>query len=224
MSSSFIIAIDGPAASGKGTLARALSEKLGFGYMDTGALYRAVAYEVLEAGGNPESEGDAVQGAQRFTDRLKVESDILGHAGLRSESVAQAASQVASVSEVRDLLLQAQRSFAKDPGRGLKGAILDGRDIGTVVCPEAQIKIFITADLAVRAERRMKELQFRGIPVTYEAVLKDMRKRDVRDKNRNTAPLKPAEDAVVIDTSALTEQDIQKQVLDIIQEQFQVAH
>lgn len=197
-----IIAIDGPAASGKGTLARGLAEALNFAHMDTGALYRAVAFEVLEMGGDPEREDDALKGVVRLQENLK-EGKPLDNPDLRLDEVGSAASKVATLQKVREALVGVQRDFARAPGEGRDGAVLDGRDIGTVICPEAGLKLYITADDAVRAERRMKELQLKGLDVTYKAVLEDMRARDARDTAREAAPLKPAADAVIIDSSDL---------------------
>lgn len=203
-----IIAIDGPAASGKGTLARSLALALGFSYMDTGALYRAVAFETLEAGFNPAQDVQAVKGCEILGKKLKKIariSDILENHILRSDEIAQAASQVATFPGVRNRLIEIQRNFAIYPPKGTMGAVLDGRDIGTVICPDAGLKLYVTADLEIRAQRRMKELHSKGIRATYEAVLEDMRARDARDSSRKAAPLKPAEDAIVIDSSNLSE-------------------
>jgi len=199
-----IIAIDGPAASGKGTLARALAEALGFAHMDTGALYRAVGYEVLQAGGNPEALADALNGCKALAEKLAGGTEALSNPDLRREECGNAASRVAAIQPVRDALLDVQRNFAANPGEGYKGAVLDGRDVGTVICPDAPLKLYITASDEIRAIRRMKELQFKGISVTKSAVLEDMRARDARDKARKAAPLKAADDAIVLDTSDMT--------------------
>jgi len=197
-----IIAIDGPAASGKGTLSRGLATALNFAHMDTGALYRAVAFEVLQAGDNPENESGALMGVARLQTKLK-DSKPLDNPDLRLDEVGSAASKVAVIQKVRDALVDVQRDFAHSPGSDWIGAILDGRDIGTVICPDAKLKLYITADDKVRAERRMKELQLKGLDVTYKAVLEDMRARDARDTAREAAPLRPAADAVIIDGSDL---------------------
>ncbi|MCF8496795.1 MAG: (d)CMP kinase [Alphaproteobacteria bacterium] len=218
-----IIAIDGPAAAGKGTLARALADALGFAFMDTGALYRATAFEVLQAGGDPAAETDALAGALSLTRKAVLAenlSDILENPEFRSDSVAQAASKVAASPAVRAALLDFQRAFAARPGPGFKGAVLDGRDIGTVVCPQADLKIFVTASAEIRAQRRTKELQSRGMPATYEAVLKDMRERDVRDASRSAAPLKPADDAVTVDTSQLAPRETLEKALALVKERL----
>lgn len=197
-----IIAIDGPAASGKGTLARTLAARLGFAHMDTGALYRAVALEVLHEGGDPAHEASAVAAAKTFSARPNL-MELLASEALRSDVIAGAASQVAAFGGVREALLSLQRNFASNPPAWAKGAVLDGRDIGTRICPEAPLKLFITARDEIRAQRRRKELHSKGILVTYEAVLEDMRARDARDQSRKAAPLKPAPDAFVIDSSDL---------------------
>lgn len=198
-----IIAIDGPAASGKGTLSRSLASYFGYAHLDTGALYRAVGFEVLKSGGDPATERDAVEGCTKFVQKLKVDPNVLENGALREDTIAVAASKVAACIAVREMLVQAQRDFADNPPNGALGAVLDGRDIGTVICPHAKVKLYVTAAVEIRAERRMKELHSKGISVTYEAVLEDMRARDARDSGRSAAPLKPAEDAIVIDSSHL---------------------
>ena len=192
-----IIAIDGPAAAGKGTLARRLAEHLELAYLDTGALYRAVGVNVLACGGNPESEADALSAVRT------LDSKRLSDAALRTEAAGSAASKVAAIPSVRTALLDFQRNFAAHPPEGRKGAVLDGRDIGTVVCPDADHKLFITASLEKRVERRFKELREKGLEIIEEQVWQDMRERDARDSNRKAAPLTAAEDAIVIDTSDL---------------------
>ena len=185
-----IIAVDGPAASGKGTIARALARHYGLPHLDTGLLYRAVGIAVLRAGGDPADEDDAFR-ACGFDDAL------LGDPGLKSEAAARAASIVSAHPAVRAALLDRQRTFAHTP----PGAVLDGRDIGTVITPEAQAKLFVTASPAVRARRRFDELIGHGLTVTYDHVLSDIRARDARDSGRGIAPLRQAEDAVLLDTS-----------------------
>ena len=194
---SFVVAVDGPAAAGKGTLARRLAEALDLAYLDTGSLYRAVGVAVIEAGGDP-ADRDAASTAARSLD-----ADRLGDPALRSDEAAQAASKIAAIPEVRAALLDFQRDFASRPPTGKKGAVLDGRDIGTVVCPDAAVKLFITADVEARADRRLKELRERGIDAIESAVLQDMKERDARDQARATAPLVPAEDACILDTTDL---------------------
>ncbi|MFP4098840.1 MAG: (d)CMP kinase [Alphaproteobacteria bacterium] len=205
-----VIAIDGPTASGKGTLARRLAQALGYAHMDTGALYRAVGLQVLRAGGDPSCEEDALAGCKALAEDLSVLSDP----ALREEASGEAASKAAVFQSVRDFLLHMQRDFARNPGQGYKGAVLDGRDVGTVICPDALLKLYITASDEIRAQRRMKELHSKGINVTKGAVLEDMRARDARDKAREAAPLRIADDAVVIDTSALDADQVFETALD----------
>ncbi len=218
-----IIAIDGPAASGKGTLARRLAKALGYAYMDTGALYRAVGFEVLQAAGrDPENEADALAGCVALAAKLggAIGTLALANPELRSEECGDAASKVAAIQSVRDALLDIQRDFAANPGEGYKGAVLDGRDVGTIVCPNAPLKLYITASLEIRAERRMKELQLKGKLVTKGAVLEDMRARDARDKARAAAPLRAAEDAIVIDTSELNADQVLETALEYAKKAF----
>lgn len=203
-----IIAIDGTAASGKGTLARRLAAHLGLPHLDTGALYRACALHLVEAGGDPADEVAAVAAAAR------VRPEDADNPALRTDSVAQAASRVSAYPGVRAALLAFQRDFAGQPG----GAVLDGRDIGTVVCPDADAKIFVTAEVAVRARRRYEELQARGETAIYGAVLEDMKARDERDTTRAAAPLRPADDALVLDTSGLTPDQVVDRALAHIRE------
>ncbi|HYL31892.1 MAG TPA: (d)CMP kinase [Stellaceae bacterium] len=188
-----IIAVDGPAASGKGTLARRLAEHFGLNHLDTGSLYRAVAFRALAAGADPADPDAAVAAARR------IDARDLADPRLRDDKVAQAASVVAAIPGVRMALLDFQRDFAR---RG-PGAVLDGRDIGTVVCPDADAKIFLTATVEARALRRFKELQAAGGPAIYERVLQDMMLRDARDRERRTAPLQRASGAFELDTTAL---------------------
>ena len=188
-----IVAVDGPAASGKGTIARALARHFGLPHLDTGLLYRAVALNLLRWDGDPESEF----GALRACDFSQVD---FADPELKSEAVGGIASRISAYAGVRAALLQRQRDFAAQPG----GAVLDGRDIGTVIAPEAQAKLFVTASPEVRARRRHEELQRLGRPSHYEDVLIDIRARDARDSNRATAPLARAPDAHLLDTSALT--------------------
>lgn len=184
---SFTVAIDGPAAAGKGTISKAVAAKLGFAHLDTGLLYRAVGAKTLTG-------ADAVAAA------LALQPEDLDGTDLRTPEVAQAASKVAVIPEVRAALVDFQRAFARRAG----GAVLDGRDIGTVICPEAEVKLFVTASAEVRAERRYLELEAKGMGVTREEVLADVKARDDRDMNRAEAPMKPAGDAVLIDTSSLS--------------------
>jgi cytidylate kinase len=188
----FVIAVDGPAASGKGTIARALARHYGLPHMDTGLLYRAVALKLWRWGGDPAIEFEAL----RACDDLGFDPD---DQELRSEPVSRIASKVSSYASVRDALLQRQRDFASQEG----GALLDGRDIGTIIVPNADAKLFVTASAEVRAQRRVRELLERGMPGHYEDVLLDIRARDERDANREFAPLRQAEDADLLDTSEL---------------------
>ena len=186
----FTVAIDGPAAAGKGTISKAIAARFGLAHLDTGLLYRAVGARTLRGFG-------AVEAAE------KLQPDDLQASNLRTAEVAQAASRVAVIAEVRSALTQFQRDFARREG----GAVLDGRDIGTVICPEAEVKLFVTASAEVRAQRRFAELQNGGSETTYEQVLADVKARDERDMNRAEAPLKPAADALLIDTSTLSIED-----------------
>lgn len=191
-----IIAIDGPAAAGKGTLARRLAAELGYDYLDTGLIYRAVGMNLVRAGLDPADVAKAEAAAKA------LKPADLAAADLRHDEAAQAASKVAVIPGVRSALLDFQRLFAAQPPGG-RGAVLDGRDIGTVVCPQAPIKLFVTASLEKRAERRLKELLDRGLTAIPSTVLADMRERDERDSKRAVAPLIPADDAFVLDTSEL---------------------
>ena len=192
-----VIAIDGPAAAGKGTLARRLADHLGYAYLDTGLLYRAVGMRTIEAGGDPCDSVAATAAAEDLAVGELARSD------LRSDVAAKAASQVAATASVRRALLAFQRQFAENPPEGAAGAVLDGRDIGTVVCPRADLKLFVTASPEVRAARRLKELRERGSEAIDTRVLREMRERDARDSARIAAPLAPASDAIVIDTTGL---------------------
>ena len=196
-SRSFVVAIDGPAGSGKGTLARRLAARFGFAHLDTGALYRATALLVLDEIGDP-ADPNAAEAAAR-----RVDLQLLGNPGLRSDRIAAAASVVAAIPKVRQALLGLQREFAANPPPPARGAVLDGRDIGTVVWPQAEVKLFITAGTDVRAARRVQELRDQGSAAIYESVLQDLNERDARDSGRRTAPLAAAPDAEVIDTTAL---------------------
>jgi cytidylate kinase len=192
-----IIAIDGPAAAGKGTLARRLARHLGYDFLDTGSLYRGVGLQVLRAGGDPANLAAAKAAAESLDLALLADPD------LRGETAAKAASLVAAQPAVRAALLDFQRNFANRPPSG-KGAVLDGRDLGTAVGPDARVKLIITASLEARAQRRLAALQAAGRAALWEAVLQDLQARDARDSKRDVAPLKPAADAVVIDTTSLS--------------------
>ncbi|SDD39349.1 (d)CMP kinase [Ruegeria marina] len=183
---SFTVAIDGPAAAGKGTISKGVAARFGFAHLDTGLLYRAVGRRMLD-GETPEAAA------------LALTAEDLDRPDLRTAEVAQAASKVAAIPAVRAALVDFQRAFARRAG----GAVLDGRDIGTVICPEAEVKLFVTASAEVRAERRYLELAAKGSRMTREEVLADVKERDARDAERAAAPMKPAKDAVMFDTSAL---------------------
>ena len=188
----FVIAVDGPAASGKGTIAKALARHYGLPHMDTGLLYRAVALKLWRWGGDPANEFEAL----RACDDLGFDPE---DGELRSEPVSRIASRISSYASVRNALLERQREFAAQEG----GAVLDGRDIGTIIAPDADAKLFVTASAEVRAQRRVRELLERGMPGHYDDVLLDIRVRDERDTNREIAPLRQAEDADLLDTSEL---------------------
>lgn len=198
----FIVAIDGPAASGKGTLARRLAGHFGLAHLDTGRLYRATALRLLTAGSDPADPRAAAAAARR------VAAADLADPRLAGERVAAIASVVAALPEVRAALLAFQRDFAAAPpslaaGAPARGAVLDGRDIGSFVCPSAAVKFFVAASPEERARRRVEELRGRGAPAIYQTVLQDLKERDARDSLRRSAPLAAAPDAIVIDTTAL---------------------
>lgn len=187
-----IIAVDGPTASGKGTIARALAAHFGLPHLDTGLLYRAVGRQVALNGGDPDDAADALAACD-FPEAL------LADPVLREEGTGALASRVSIHPAVRAALFERQRAFASQPG----GAVLDGRDIGTVIAPDADVKLFVTASVAARAERRWREMVARGIDVTLDAIADDLAARDARDSARATAPLRPAADALLLDTSTL---------------------
>lgn len=202
-----IIAIDGPAAAGKGTLSRKLAEHFNLPHLDTGLIYRAVGHALLQVDLPLDNEDLAAEVASN------IDFSQLDRKALSVHEIGEAASKVAVMPKVREILLQAQRDFAA------KGAVLDGRDIGTVVCPNADIKLFVTASPEIRAKRRFDEMIERGRTlddVTYEAVLADLKKRDERDMNRKDAPLKPAQDAHLIDTSKMDIETAFNTVLDLV--------
>src|SRR3954449_2680807 len=197
-----VIAVDGPAASGKGTIARALAEHFALPHMDTGLLYRAVALNLWRWGGDPASEFEALRAA----DMLSIDPS---DEELRREPVSRIASFISAYPSLRTALLKRQQDFAQQPG----GAVLDGRDIGTVIAPAADVKLFVTASPEVRAQRRVRELLERGMPAHYDDVLSDIRSRDARDSSRDVAPLKQAPDAMLLDT---TELDIDQAIAEAI--------
>jgi cytidylate kinase len=204
-----VIAVDGPAASGKGTIARALAGHFGLPHMDTGMLYRQVALNLWRWGGDPSSEFEAL----RACHELGVDHD---DPELRSEPVSRIASAVSAYAGVRAALLERQQDFAGQAG----GAVLDGRDIGTVIAPHADVKLFVTASPEVRAKRRMGELLSRGMPSRYDDVLLDIRTRDERDSHRDIAPLKPADDAITLDTTDLNAEQAIAEAIRLIEERM----
>lgn len=208
----FVIAVDGPAASGKGTIARALAQHYGLPHMDTGLLYRAVALKLWRWGGDASNEFEAL----RACDDLGFDPS---DEELRSEPVSRIASKVSSYSSVRDALLERQRDFAAQEG----GAVLDGRDIGTVIAPDADAKLFVTASPEVRAQRRVRELLERGMPGHYDDVLLDIRARDERDATRDVAPLRQAADADLLDTSDLDADQAIAEAIRLVDARVRVA-
>jgi cytidylate kinase len=208
-----IIAIDGPAASGKGTIARRLAVHYGLPHLDTGLIYRATAAAVIANGKSPD-DVDAAVDAARHLDLARF-SD----AHLRAAAMGEAASVVAAIPQVREALVEYQRAFARQAG----GAVLDGRDIGTAICPDADVKLFVTATSETRADRRSKELLCRHEPGEYDTVLTDIRKRDERDSGRSTAPLKIASDAVILDTTQLDVEGAVAAAIQIVEEKMQGA-
>ncbi len=195
-----VIAIDGPAASGKGTISKAISEKLRFNYLDTGKLYRAIGAKYLE-------------GYQPIAAAESLESSDLAKYDLQKPEIAQAASEIASIPEVRAALLEFQRNFSQK----MPGAVLDGRDIGTIVCPDAKIKIFLTASLEARAKRRYLELYKHDEKISFETILKQIKERDERDQTRSSSPMVAAKDAKIFDTSKLSVNEAVEKVLSYIQ-------
>ena len=202
-----IIAIDGPAASGKGTLAKRLAAHYGYRHLDTGAIYRAVAYALISRGADLADQAAAVSAARG------LDPQTFDNPALKSHQVGTAASVVSAIPEVRAALVEFQRQFAGTP----PGAVLDGRDIGTVICPNADVKIFVVADPEVRARRRALEAQARGEAADEAAILADILARDERDRNRAAAPLKPAEDAYLLDNSHLDIEGGVRAAIDIIE-------
>ena len=206
-----IIAVDGPAAAGKGTLSRRLANEYKLAHLDTGALYRATARDVLAAGIDP------ADGAAAAVVAAKLDPATLADPALRSEAVGRVASIVSAHPAVRSALLEYQRNFAYHPPEGTEGAVLDGRDIGTVICPNAEVKIFVVADPEVRARRRTLEARSRGEAADEATILADILARDERDRNRAAAPLKPAEDAYLLDNSHLDIEGGVRAAIDIIE-------
>lgn len=195
----FAVAIDGPAASGKGTISRAVAKQFGFAHLDTGLLYRATGWRVL-------------LGEDPVTAARSLQAEDLDRADLRSAEIAEVASKIAVIPEVRAALVDFQRAFARRRG----GAVVDGRDIGTVICPEAEVKLYVTATDEVRSQRRYLELLGKGAETTQAEVLADLQARDARDRDRTAAPLKPAADAILLDTSTMTiEQAVARAVAEV---------
>ncbi|QNM84129.1 (d)CMP kinase [Sphingomonas sabuli] len=207
-----VIAVDGPAASGKGTIARALAMHFDLPHMDTGALYRAVALNLWRWGGDPGSEFEAVRACEDLAANLDDPE-------LRSEPVSEIASRISVYPAVREALLRRQRDFAAQDG----GAVLDGRDIATVIAPDADAKLFVTASAEVRAQRRVRELLERDMPGHYDDVLNDLLSRDRRDSGRDTAPLTKAADAVVLDTSNLDVDQARAEAIRLVEQQLSPA-
>ncbi len=204
-----VIAVDGPAASGKGTIARAIARELGLPHMDTGLLYRAVALKLWRWGGDPSSEFEALRACHELG--LDPEDPEL-----RSEPVSKIASSISAYPSVRTALLERQQEFAGQPS----GAVLDGRDIGSVIAPDADVKLFVTASAEVRAQRRLRELLQRGMKAHYEDVLADIQARDARDSAREVAPLKRAPDAILLDTSELDVDEAITEALRLVREKL----
>jgi cytidylate kinase len=194
---SIVIAVDGTAASGKGTLAKKLAQHFGFAHLDSGALYRLAAYSVVQAKGDPANEADALRGAQT------MDFNLAGDPCIRTDIIGKAASQVAAIAAVRAALLEFQQNFLAHPPGGSPGAVMDGRDIGTVICPTATAKLYVDANLEIRARRRWSELKAMGIRRAEQDVVAELGARDAADKARPIAPLKQAEDADLLDTSVL---------------------
>ena len=207
-----IIAVDGPTASGKGTIARALAAHFGLPHLDTGLLYRAVGRQVQKSGGNPDDLGDALA-ATAFP------ASVMEDPELRSEEIGGYASRVSIHPAVRQMLFERQRQFAEQSG----GAVLDGRDIGTVIAPDATVKLFVTASVDARATRRHAEMRERGAEVTLEEIADDLRIRDQRDTTRKEAPLVAANDAVMLDTSALEREEAIARAIKIVEEAIGAA-
>ena len=207
-----VIAVDGPAASGKGTIARALAAHYGLPHLDTGSLYRAVALNLWRWGGDPASEFEAVRACEEIGSNLDDPE-------IRSETVSKIASKISAYPAVREALLERQRAFAAQDG----GAVLDGRDIGTVIAPNADSKLFVTASAEARAQRRVRELLERGTPAGFEDVLVDLRARDARDSSREAAPLEHADDADLLDTSELSVEQAIAEAIRLVDARLQAA-
>ena len=208
--SALVIAIDGPAAAGKGTIAKELAHQLALAYLDTGSLYRAVAHAVILAGGDPADDADAARAAET------LDIEAIDQTAIRTREVGTAASLVAAKPQVRAQLLETQRRIAKNPPAGKGGVVMDGRDIGTVVCPDADVKLYVTASDDARAHRRWLELVKSDPELTQAQVLADLTERDRRDSERATSPLVQAEDATLLDTTNLSIEAAIQAALDIV--------
>lgn len=213
-----VIAIDGPAGSGKGTLARRLAERLDFAYLDSGSLYRAVAWLALEAGADLKSPAAVIQTLGGIVERLTPQ--LLENPVLRSEKISEATSIVSAIPAVRAALLDYQHAFAQNPPQDKAGAVIEGRDIGTVVCPQADIKLFVTATPETRAQRRLQDLEKQGIKADLAQVLENIRSRDLRDTSRAIAPLRQAKDAFIIENSGLDARQTLDRALTLIRAQL----
>ncbi len=217
-----IITIDGPAAAGKGTLAQKLADKYNLAYFDTGMVYRAVGIDLVSNGIAPDNVAEAEKSAQNMTFSKMLE--LAQNPDFRSSVGGQAASKVAAMPKVREALLKMQQDFAKKPiakdGSLIAGVVYDGRDTGTTVCPQAEVKLFVTASPEVRAMRRHKEYLQKGLPSVYEEVLAQTKERDLRDSSRAASPLKPADDAIIIDTSDMGIDEVFAKVCRIVDERL----
>ena len=214
-----IIAVDGPAGSGKGTISSALAKEFNLACIDTGALYRAVAYSMIKDGVSVEDEVKAEEYAKMLG--TEISFDILTSKEIRTGEVGQGASKVSAIPGVRQALFECQVNFANNPPADKDGSVLDGRDIGTVIAPQADVKLFLTATAEERANRRFKEFQAKGMDDTYESVLKAIKERDERDSNRSSAPLKAAEDAIMLDTSDIGIEEENKKAIEIVLKKIQ---
>lgn len=216
----FIITIDGPTASGKGTLASKIAVELGFDYMDTGALYRGVAKTALDQGLNPANADDAIKAAKNLHESYNL--SLQNDPAIRTEAVSKGASEVAAVQTVRDILLDLQKNFSKQgqSDEACVGVVMEGRDIGTVICPDADVKFFIDASAEVRAKRRFKQLNDKGVNADYDEILKQLHIRDGRDIGRSIAPTVPAGDAVILETSKMSANQVLKKALEIITSKY----
>jgi len=209
-----IIALDGSSASGKGTLGKNLAKRFGYAFLDTGALYRAVALALIEMGGDVSNINNVIDAVTIVKRHLTPE--LLDNVAIRKHEISEIASQVAAIPEVRKELLDYQREFASNPPGNVGGAVLDGRDIGTVVCPDADFKFFIEASIEERARRRFNEVKLSNKKISFEQVLEDIKIRDERDRERNIAPTKQAEGAYVLDTTSKSPDESMEEVVSFI--------